>query len=259
MAIKARPAAEKALALNGSLAEAYIALAWLEGFKPQNKASIKHLLERAIELSPYNSTAHVRYGWQLLPDDPDAAEYQMRLAQQYDPLSGVSNGALGQVLIFQNKFDEAITFCEKSVQLMPDSVTSHISLADAYFLGGRTDDAIAQIKKAIDKADGLEKWSSTGSLAFYYAKTGRTSDAEMIYSQLKTVVDEYPLILNDLTLIAYALNRPDEGFKYFQSSYERRLAQVPLNRRSPIWHDVYSDQRVTELISKPRPRLEPTR
>jgi tetratricopeptide (TPR) repeat protein len=171
----------------------------------------------------------------------------------------VSNGALGQVLILQSKFDEAIKFCEKSAQLMPDSVTSHVSLADAYFLNGRTDDAIAEVKKGIEKATGYEKWSSMGSLGYYYAKTGHISDAEKIYSQLKTVVDEYPPILNDLTLIAYALNRPDEGFEYFHSSYERRLAQVPINRRSPLWRDIYSDPRIIELVSEPRPVPTPSR
>ena len=257
-ALKARPAAEKALSLNDSLAEAYIALSWLEGFKPDNRETVKRLLEHAIELSPYNSTARIRYGWLLLRDDPNAAEYQMRLAQQYDPLSGISNGALGDMLVVQGKFDEAIKYCEKSAELMPDSVTAQTWLADAYFLSGRHDDAIVQINKAIGIAKGSEKLSATGSLGFYYAKMGRTDEAEKIYAQLKSAEKEYPVILNDLAIIAYALGRTDEGFEYFQKSFEKRLAQVPINRRNPIWHDVYSDQRVIDLISRPRPAPTPS-
>ena len=257
-ALKARPAAEKALSLNDSLAEAYIALSWLEGFKPDNRETVKRLLEHAIELSPYNSTARIRYGWLLLRDDPNAAEYQMRLAQQYDPLSGISNGALGDMLVVQGKFDEAIKYCEKSAGLMPDSVTAQTWLADAYFLSGRHDDAIVQINKAIGIAKGSEKLSATGSLGFYYAKMGRTDEAEKIYAQLKSAEKEYPVILNDLAIIAYALGRPDEGFEYFQKSFEKRLAQIPINRRNPIWHDVYSDQRVIDLISRPRPAPTPS-
>jgi TolB-like protein/DNA-binding winged helix-turn-helix (wHTH) protein len=256
-ALKARPAAEKALALNDSLAEAYIALSWLEGFKPNSRETAKRLLERAIELSPYNSTARVRYGWLLLRDDPNAAEYQMRLAQQYDPLSGISNGALGDMLVVQGKSDEAIKYCEKSAELMPDSVTAQTWLADAYFLSGRHDDAIIQIKKAINVAEGFEKLSTTGSLGFYYAKMGQTDEAEKIYEQLRSVEKKYPSVLNDLALIAYALDRPDEGFEYFQKSYEKRLAQVPINRRNPLWNDVYTDQRVINLIDESQKKPTP--
>jgi len=107
---KALAAVNKALELNDSLPEAYIALASLQEMSQEGQSKSKQYLEKAIELSPYNSTARIRYAWMLFPQDLEGSTQQMRLAQEYDPLSTVSNGALCNIPIFQQQYDEAIKY-----------------------------------------------------------------------------------------------------------------------------------------------------
>jgi len=238
----------KAVELNDALPEAYIALASLQDMSEQGHAATKQFLEKAIELSPYNSTAHIRYGWVLFPQDLDGSLRQMRLAQEYDPLSPVSNGALCNLLIFQNQYQEAIKYGEKAVELAPKSANAQMMLSNAYFLAGRQNDAIEQLKKGIDETSGVEKEDALGTLAYYYAKVGRRKDAEAIFTQLERSSAGHPSLLNDLSLISYALDQPDKGFGYFKKAYELHVLPQLMLRYDPIWKEMNADPRVSAMM-----------
>ena len=247
---KATVLANRALELNKDIPEAYIALANLQVAGNDGMAGARKLLEKAIELSPYNSTARLRYAWVIAGDNLDEASEQMRLAQEYDPLSGLTNGAYCNILIFQKRFKEAIRFGERSVELTHDSPTTRILLADAYFLDGRLQDAIVQINKRISETEGTEKLMAEGSLGYYLAKSGRTQEAASIYARLKSALEAHAQIVNDLVLIAYALGRIDEGLQYFERAYrESRVSKLQFDL-SPIWEDVRADKRVYEVMER---------
>jgi len=249
---KATVLANKALELNKDIPEAYIALANLQDTGKDGAAGAKKLLEKAIELSPYNSTARLRYAWIIADDDLDAASEQMRLAQEYDPLSGLTNGAYCNILIFQKRYKEAIRFGERSVELTFDSPTTRILLADAYFLDGRVGDAIAQINRRISETEGTEKLMAEGSLGYYLAKSGRTQEAASIYTRLKAALEAHAQVINDLVLIAYALGRIDEGLRYFERAFKESRVPMLMFDHSPIWEDVRGDKRVYDVIERLR-------
>ena len=250
VAPKANKAAAKAIELNPEMAEAYIALAFLQYGYPNGRIAAKQLLEKAIALSPYNSTAHVRYGWALLADDLDATVREMRLAQEYDPLSPLTNGALCNALTFKNAINEALPYCEKSVELDPALPTNRLMLADAYFLAGRSDEAIAQIKQRMAETEGSEKAAAEGCLGYYLARLSRKEEAEEIFGRLKVFAVENPGTLNDLVLISYALGRPDEGFSYFQQAFEKSVLTGGMFRNNPIWEQVRADKRTMDFLNE---------
>jgi serine/threonine-protein kinase len=247
---KALAAVNKAIELNDALPEAYIALASLQDMNEEGRTKSKQFLEKAIALSPYNSTARIRYGWMLFPKDLNGSTQQMRLAQEYDPLSPVSNGALCNVLIFQNQYGEAIKYGEKAVELAPKSANTQMLLSTAYFLNGRPDDAIAQLKKGIDEVSGVEKEQALGTLGHYYAKTGRRKEAETVFARLERSAGDHPTLLNDLVLISYALDRPDKGFAYFKKAYDQHVIPELMIRYNPIWKDVTADPRINALLEE---------
>ena len=247
---KATVLANKALELNRDIPEPYIALANLQSADNDGLAGARKLLEKAIELSPYNSTARLRFAWVIAGDDLNAASEQMRLAQEYDPLSGLTNGAYANILVYQRRYKDAIRFGERSVELTHDSPTTRIILADAYFLDGRVPDAIEQINKRMSETAGTEKLMAEGSLGFYFAKSGRMQEATSIYARLKSELEAHPQVVNDLVLIAYAIGRIEEGLKYFERSYrESRLSKLQFDL-SPIWQDVRADKRVYEVMER---------
>ncbi|MEO8647583.1 MAG: tetratricopeptide repeat protein [Acidobacteriota bacterium] len=242
----ARLNAERALAMDDSLAEAHMALAFTE-----NDSSGRPRMERAIELAPYNSTARVRYAWILVrAGDMEKAIDQIRLAKEYDPLSPISNGGLCNILMFQEKFAEAVKICEKAVEYQPDSGNGRMALANAYFFNGDPDAAIAQLKHNIDQD--VDKYSSMGSLGLIYAKTGRKAEAEGIVTVLKNESSANPELLNDLALISYALGRHDESLVFFTHAVENRSLRVFMVKNDPPWKDLRSDPRFIEVLNRPR-------
>ena len=256
---KSRMAAEKALALDSTLADAYVALAFLPPAKRSDKRTSKELIEHAIELSPYNSNARIRYAWMLLGDDVNKTVEQMRLAQQLDPMSPVSNGALCNALILQNNAGEAVKFCEKAVELAAEASENRALLADAYFLVGRSDDAIAQIQRRIDEATGTEKFSAYGSLAYFQAKLGRREEAERLFDMIKPQAQKDPMLLNDMLVISYELDKRNDGYAYFQQAYSKHVFPYQIYRYSPIWESVRLDERINSFLktSQLHSKLDP--
>ena len=243
---KALIAANKALELDNAEPEAYVALAQVAGPGEPGRLRAKAFLETALSLSPFNGNARLRYGWVLVTEDIEKASEQMRLAAEYDPLSPTANGAYCNVLLFQRRYKDAISACEKAVEIAPESPSVRILLADSYFLDGRPDDAIRQVNLRINETQDRERLGARGTLAFYYIKTGRKAEAESIITDLESAVNEHPSLYVDLMVLAYARGKNDLGYKYFLEAYNQRLLQGPMLKYHPVYEPVWRDPRVQE-------------
>lgn len=127
MSEKAWANAEIALKLNPALAEPYVVLAVVEILR-KNYPAAQTKIERAVELAPYSSSARHRYAVILLINGkPEESAAQMRLAQEYDPLSPTVNKSLCNVLIAQRNFAEAVAYCEKSVEISADTPGARVA------------------------------------------------------------------------------------------------------------------------------------
>ena len=250
---KGLDAASRALELDSSTPEAYIAMANLQVGGKDGIAGSKRLLEKAIELSPYNATARLRYAWVIVSDDLKAASEQMRLAQEYDPVSPISNGAYCNILIFERRFQDALPFCEKAADLNPTSTNSQQMLSDVYMFNGRVDDAIAKVRQRISQTESEANFVAQGSLALYLIRAGRRAEAQAIIAKLKPEVDKYPELLNDLTVLHYELGDRETGFKYFKSAYETRQLPGAMVQHYPVWEKVVADPEVQKILTEPGP------
>lgn len=244
---KADEAAKKALSLNDSIPQAHIAISYVQIAKYNDPKSGVASLERAIFLSPYNATARLRYGWQLLIlGNIDGSLEQMRIAQANDPLSPISNSALCSLLLLKKEFAEAVKYSEKAVELKIDVPLIRIQLANAYFLNGQIDKAISVLQTEINHPK--YKGSAFASLGYIYAKTGKTKEAEEIYSRLKND-KEIECRYSDLILLAYALGHKKEALadlKSMLAKYKRISLSMTAD---PYWEEILQDDDFKKLIS----------
>jgi TolB-like protein/DNA-binding winged helix-turn-helix (wHTH) protein/tetratricopeptide (TPR) repeat protein len=250
---KGLDAASRALELDSSTPEAYIAMANLQVGGKDGLAGSKRLLEKAIELSPFDATARLRYAWVISGEDLKAASEQMRLAQEYDPVSPITNGAYCNMLIFERRFKDAVPFCEKASDLNPTSNNSHAMLSDVYMFDGRVDVAIAKVTERIARLQGEERLVAEGSLALYLLKAGRRPQAESIIARLKVEAEKVPELFNDLTVLMFELGDREAGMKFFKSAYERRLLHLAMIEHYPTWEKVKADPEVQRILAEPPP------
>ncbi|HET9804798.1 MAG TPA: tetratricopeptide repeat protein [Candidatus Acidoferrum sp.] len=167
---KARAAAEKAIALDDSLAEAHVSLAMVRAAYDWEWISAEQEFRRAIELNPNYATAHQWYGLLLasLGRFPEA-ENEVRRAQQLEPLSPIINMAVAEVFTWERRYDDAIVEYKKILELDPSFQGAYGNLGEVYAAKGMYPEALAMWK---------EKCALTGEAAFardldaQYARSG---------------------------------------------------------------------------------------
>lgn len=117
---KARAAAERAIALDDSLAEAHVSLAIVRESYDWDWVAAEQEFKRAIELNPNYATAHQWYGLFLASMGRfSEAEAEVRRARELDPLSAIVNMALPEVYTWERRDDDAIAEYKKIITMDP--------------------------------------------------------------------------------------------------------------------------------------------
>jgi adenylate cyclase len=134
--------AQKALAMDDSIAAAHGLLCLLYGFKRECDKSIAEG-ERAVALDPGGTFAHQYYAASLMYSGrPEEAIPVYQKAIRLDPVGSTTlYHAFGNALRMSGRFEEAVSACKKALQLAPDSIQGHILLTLTYSLMGREEEA----------------------------------------------------------------------------------------------------------------------
>jgi TolB-like protein/DNA-binding winged helix-turn-helix (wHTH) protein/Flp pilus assembly protein TadD len=246
---KAKSAALKAIELDDTIGEAHMAMAQVQfAYEKNEEAGIKSL-ERAIELSPYNATTRVRYGWRMMSKfELEAAEREMRLAQIYDPLSPINNIALCNILIYARKYDEAVKYCEKGLEIDRGVPGGRITMADAYLLSGKNDEAVALVSEEL-RANPGDSYSRV-FFGVVYAYSGNIKQALEIASKLSAEAEKEPFLYADLALISYFAGRKDEAFENLNKAIEKKAVRRMTIVFDPKFDEIKKDPRFSDLIKQ---------
>ena len=173
---------------------------------------------------------------------------EMRLAQEYDPLSAVNNTALCNLLVFKRKYDEAGKFCRRAVELAPGLLEAHISLGESYLFTGRYADAADEFNRALET--GKDDAYALASLGYLYAVTQRSSEAEKIVEKLMSLIPEQPSLYVEAALIDYTLGKKDKAFSMFYKAFEMKVMSGTSLRYSPRFDKIKTEPGYVELLKR---------
>jgi eukaryotic-like serine/threonine-protein kinase len=169
---KAKAAAEKALSIDPSSAEAHAALGgslWSLFDFSAAEAEFK----RALELNPNLSHAHHWYGlflsWETRHSE---ALTHLRRAVELDPLNLQYQTNLGQVLANAGQYDAAEEQLKKTLEMDPNFAYTHVELRQIYRDQGKLDLAIAEWKKYSALNNDPEEAAIVEDVTGVYAKSG---------------------------------------------------------------------------------------
>ena len=179
---KAKAAAEKALALDESLAEAHASMG-LVHYCYFNGAESAKQFQRAIQLNPNYATAHHWYGRLTLVmlGELHRAMVEVKRAYELDPVSSIIHSDLGGVNVAARRYDEAIQQLHGTVEMDPDFFWAHRWLGIALELKGDTQAAIAEYKKAFELNDDP---AGLAFIAHAQAAMGRQDEARKRLTEL---------------------------------------------------------------------------
>ena len=228
---KAKAAAEKALALDDSLAEAHASMGLIYYCYFKGAESVKEF-ERAIQLNPNYATAHHWYGRLTLVmiGQLDRAMAEAKRAYELDPVSPIIHADLGGVSLAARRYDEAIQQLRATLEVDPEFYWAHRWLGMALELKGDTEGAIAEYKRAIELNDDP---STLAFLAHAYASIGRQEEARQLLAQLTEKAKTRYVQPYAFALVHLGLGEKDQALDWLEKAV-KAPAQLFLTSSKPM-------------------------
>ena len=246
---KAKAAAQKALDLDDTLAEAHTSLGYVCLFYDWQWLSAEREYKRAIELNPGYATAHHWYaGYLAAMGRFDEAIAEMKQAQELDPLSIRLHTELGNYLRWSGRWNESIEHLLKTLEMDPNFGLAHLHIGISYALKERYEEAISAFQNAIKLMGRSPRLIS--SLGSAYAMSGEKDKAEELLHELKEHLKEGDVPQTCIANIYIGLGENDKAFEWFEKAYEERDPLMAFLKTWPEFEKLRSDPRFNELLKK---------
>jgi DNA-binding winged helix-turn-helix (wHTH) protein/Flp pilus assembly protein TadD len=244
---RAKIAAEEALKVDADLVEAQVSLAFVKALFERNWPDAEAGFRRAIELNPNYGPAHQWYGVCLAGAGRlDEAVAEVKRAQQVDPLSLTITSVVGWMLYLDRDYDKAIAQEKIALEMDPNFALAHRYLGLAYEQKGMNTEAISEFQKA--RALSASRPLDSGSLAHAYALAGRTDEALQIINESKKQDIYFPAY--DIALIYVGLGHKDPAFEWLDKAVEEHSPWLIHLTVDPRFDPIRSDQRFKNLIQR---------
>ena len=244
---RAKAAAEKALALDDSLAEAHASMGLVFYSYFEGARSVKEF-ERAIELNPNYATAHHWYGRLTLVmlGQLDHAIAEVKRAYELDPVSSIIHSDRGGVNYMARRYDEAIKQLRSTVEMDPEFYFAHRYLGLTLELKGNLGGAIAEYKKALELNNDP---SGLAFIAHAEKSMGRETEAREILAQMTKEATTRYIQPYAVAIVHLALGEKDQALDWLQrAAQERGATYFNFIKVDPYLDPLRGDPRFEALV-----------
>ncbi|MEP6905661.1 MAG: tetratricopeptide repeat protein, partial [Gemmatimonadales bacterium] len=194
--------------------------------------------------------AHAFSAWVLSTlGDTKKAAAAARLAQELDPLSPVTNGIAGLVAYQARDFDLAIKAGERSLELDPTDFIGLFATSVSYAAAGKHEEAITYSERGV----GLLPDSTflLALLGAVNAMAGRKEVAEAILAKLQQRAGKAYVAPLLLAWIYANLGDADRAFDLLNQAYEEHTCTLGFGEwRVPMYDPIRGDPRFGMFLEK---------
>jgi serine/threonine-protein kinase len=210
----AKRAAEAALRLDDSLAQAHAVLGYVQLVYEWNGPAAAQELQRALALNPTLATARLNYASYLSTQGRhDEAVREIRQAVDLDPMSIRTSSVGTVVLLFSRRYDEAIELARKGLEFEPTSAFTLAFQGVAYAEQGRFQEAVDNLQRAAALDDSL---TILALEAHVLAAAGRKQQATRILRQVEGAAKHRYFCPYEIATVYVSLGDPDTAFRLFR-------------------------------------------
>jgi TolB-like protein/DNA-binding winged helix-turn-helix (wHTH) protein/Flp pilus assembly protein TadD len=246
---KAKAAAQKALALDDSLADSHLANAEVLHDYDWDWSGAEREYLRGLELNPSSAVGHKLYAEYLTHAGRNQeALAEIRKAQQLDPESLVINGFVCFVYMHAREYDKAIKECQKDLELDPRFMPAHDWLGESYLFTGRYEEAATEFKKALELS-GNANYFLTG-LATAYGMEGRKDEAKKILGELKLRATQMYVSPYGLADVYIGLGDKEQALAMLEQAVQERSADLMFLAGAPEFETLRDEPRFRAILAR---------
>jgi serine/threonine protein kinase/predicted Zn-dependent protease len=224
---KAKEAARKALELDESLADAHVAMAYVNWDYDYDWSGADKEFKQGIALAPrsgvvfYNTDVHTNYCQDLTTAGHlEQGIEECRRGLEREPLSFYANEVLGRSLYYARRYDEAAKQLRAAVEMEPNYCLSHMVLGMTYEQQGNFSGALEELQKA-NKLESEMPWP-LAELGYLYARLGRKSEAEQVLQELTRRSERRYVSPYFLAMVYVGLGRKEQALTSLEKGYADR-------------------------------------
>lgn len=243
---RARAEAEKAIALDESLAEAHTSLAWVNFIYDWDWEAASREFRRAIELDPGYASARQWYSWFL------AAMGRMResiaeaeRAVELDPASVSIQRSAGWLHYYNRTPELGMPRVRRALVMDPELHDNHLMLAVLLVQAGRLEEARESVVTALD----MQPADAYGILLLAQVNrlSGRHGEADATWARFEELARERYVSPTDFIRLALVLGRYEDAWQWIERAKADRRGWLVYLRVEPLLDPIRGDPRFREL------------
>ena len=235
----------RAIALDPTLASAYLALATTQIFYDWDWDAGNTSLTKAAELEPGSvEIFRLRSYLSRVVGNLDQANKLYEQAVALDPLRTNSHLGRGYLLYVAGRYDEAQTALQKAQDLNPQAPLVHLTLGKILLAEGRSQQALVEFEKEPSGGGKL-----TGQALAYHA-LGREQDSNAALAEL--IAKHHTFSAYQVAQVYAYRGESDKSFEWLDHAYQQRDPGLPEVKSNPLFKDLHHDPRYAELLKMMR-------
>jgi len=244
----AKVAAEKALEIDPTLAEAHASLGYATLFYDREWETAAQHFRDAIGHDPGYASAHQWYAWYFLVMERfEESVSQLEEAQRLDPLSLVINDHLAYAYLLSGRIEDVRGQIRKTQGLSPDYPLALWRLGDYRVATHELERALVAYERAVDLTQGQ---LCLGYLGLVKGMTGDIEGAKAVLGRMDDDSGIRYISPLDRALALAGIGNVDETFDSLERAIEERVSDVVRIKLLPWPDSVRSDARFAEMVDR---------
>jgi adenylate cyclase len=242
---RAKEAAERAIELDETLAEAHTALGKVLGWYEWAFDRAELVLRRAVAENPKYPEAH----WVLGSVLPCNGRLKQALKEEQealalDPLSATFRAFVARIHYFLRQYDEAITESRRTLDLEPGATRAYVYMGQAYLAAGEPRKALEILEQGAEVGDVL---SLKAYIAQALAALGQRGEARTMLEALEKGSEGY--VRDEFVAAGWgALGDLDRAFAALDRALAARSSGLIYLHVDPSYDPLREDPRYARLV-----------
>jgi DNA-binding winged-HTH domains len=251
-------ALEHALEIDPHSAEAYVQLGFFRLWYDRDWPAAEAAFVRAIDLKPDLADAHFGYAHLLIFFNRfDEALIHINRARELDPLKPLINVIHAGMIHMAGREDDALQSLQRSLELTPDLWLSRYVRGGIMLDRGEPAAAVADLEIAAERSGGNSQ--VLGMLAMAYGAAGNLDAANTVVGDLNKRASDGYVPPSALAAAHLGIGDTDKALALLEQAYEQRDVRIAYLGMDARWNAIRAHPRFLELLNKLGFSPEPAR